>query len=173
MFLTFLLPSESSLLELSNLNFCSLRINMLSLTWTSRSRTTPAGSSGWCMRLSLRNLIGSPLLLLELFWVSGIPVLLRSQRSDCRFPEDPILAETSTTQGNISGMTAMPFPLDLAPWPMLMAKSTKRFPTWFAAVLDIVCSTHRFIAECKSSGKSLMVWTVNEPDHMMEVRLVE
>ena len=30
----------------------------------------------------------------------------------------------------------------------------------------------RFRAECKSSGKSLMVWTVNDPDHMMEVRLV-
>jgi len=26
----------------------------------------------------------------------------------------------------------------------------------------------KFRAECKSSGKSLMVWTVNDPDHMME-----
>lgn len=26
------------------------------------------------------------------------------------------------------------------------------------------------MAECKSGGKRLMVWTVNHPDHMMEVR---
>ncbi len=29
----------------------------------------------------------------------------------------------------------------------------------------------RFRAECKKQGKNLMVWTVNQPDHMMEVRL--
>lgn len=28
----------------------------------------------------------------------------------------------------------------------------------------------RFREECKSAGKNLMVWTVNEPAHMMEVR---
>jgi len=49
-----------------------------------------------------------------LFWVCGIPDLLRPQSRGCRIAEDPILAETPTTQGNISGMTAMPFPLDFA-----------------------------------------------------------
>ena len=38
-------------------------------------------------------------------------------------------------------------------------------------VLDYVLY-YRFRAECKSSGKKLMVWTVNDPDHMMEVRFV-
>jgi hypothetical protein len=27
----------------------------------------------------------------------------------------------------------------------------------------------RFREECKAAGKSIMVWTVNEPAHMMEV----
>ena len=26
--------------------------------------------------------------------------------------------------------------------------------------------------ECKAAGKKLLVWTVNEPDHMMEVRIL-
>ena len=46
------------------------------------------------------------------------------------------------------------------------------FPTRLVAVREIMCS-RRFRAECKTSGKSLMVWTVNDPDQMMEVRLVE
>lgn len=32
----------------------------------------------------------------------------------------------------------------------------------------ITADGERFRAECKSSGKSLMVWTVNDPDQMME-----
>lgn len=28
---------------------------------------------------------------------------------------------------------------------------------------------HRFRNECKAAGKKIMVWTVNEPEHMMEV----
>jgi phosphatidylglycerol phospholipase C len=30
----------------------------------------------------------------------------------------------------------------------------------------------RFRMECKAAGKKLLVWTVNEPDHMMEVRIL-
>lgn len=30
-------------------------------------------------------------------------------------------------------------------------------------------SLARFRLECKAAGKNLMVWTVNKPDHMMEV----
>ena len=30
-------------------------------------------------------------------------------------------------------------------------------------------ATVRFIAECKRAGKKVMVWTVNEPAHMIEV----
>lgn len=26
--------------------------------------------------------------------------------------------------------------------------------------------------ECKAAGKQLLVWTVNEPDHMMEVSIL-
>ena len=55
-----------------------------------------------------------------------------------------------------------------------MVKST--FPTWLVAVPSDINHDvlyRRFRAECKSSGKSLMVWTVNDPDHMMEVCLVE
>lgn len=29
----------------------------------------------------------------------------------------------------------------------------------------------RFRQECKDAGKKLMVWTVNKPEHMMEVRM--
>ena len=28
---------------------------------------------------------------------------------------------------------------------------------------------YRFIADCKQAGKKVMVWTVNEPNHMIEV----
>jgi hypothetical protein len=35
----------------------------------------------------------------------------------------------------------------------------------------ISCSAQRFRNDCKKAGKELMVWTVNEVEHMMEVRL--
>ena len=28
---------------------------------------------------------------------------------------------------------------------------------------------YRFIADCKQAGRKVMVWTVNEPNHMIEV----
>lgn len=34
----------------------------------------------------------------------------------------------------------------------------------------ISCSLHRFRKSCKAAGKEIMVWTVNEVAHMMEVR---
>lgn len=34
---------------------------------------------------------------------------------------------------------------------------------------DVDISFLRFRQECKAGGKQLMVWTVNEPSHMMEV----
>jgi hypothetical protein len=34
------------------------------------------------------------------------------------------------------------------------------------------CSAHRFRNNCKEAGKEIMVWTVNEAAHMMEVRLI-
>jgi len=40
------------------------------------------------------------------------------------------------------------------------------FSIAFAALTTI--DGQKFIEECKSSGKSLMVWTVNDPSHMME-----
>ena len=33
-------------------------------------------------------------------------------------------------------------------------------------------SAHRFRNNCKEAGKEIMVWTVNEVAHMMEVRLI-
>lgn len=30
----------------------------------------------------------------------------------------------------------------------------------------------RFRDECKASGKTLLVWTVNDPEHMMEVKYI-
>jgi hypothetical protein len=75
------------------------------------------------MRLSLRNLIGSPFWLHELSWVYGIPVSSNLQRRGCRTAEGPISAEVPTSQGSISGMIAMHFLLHLARW-LLMVKST-------------------------------------------------
>jgi len=35
--------------------------------------------------------------------------------------------------------------------------------------LKLKIDGNRFREECKTAGKNLMVWTVNLPDHMMEV----
>jgi len=35
----------------------------------------------------------------------------------------------------------------------------------------ISCSAQRFRNSCEKAGKGIMVWTVNEVEHMMEVRL--
>ncbi|PPQ70873.1 hypothetical protein CVT25_004741, partial [Psilocybe cyanescens] len=45
-------------------------------------------------------------------------------------------------------------------------KDCDAFSMGFASLATV--DGQRFRAECKSAGKSLMVWTVNEPDHMME-----
>ena len=38
---------------------------------------------------------------------------------------------------------------------------------------DYMCFTgHRFRRECKSAGKKLMVWTVNDRRQMMEVGII-
>ena len=34
------------------------------------------------------------------------------------------------------------------------------------------CGLCRFIADCKNAGKKVMVWTVNEPEQMIEVSMV-
>ena len=41
-------------------------------------------------------------------------------------------------------------------------------------VLKAQCafSPFRFRQECKAAGKKLMVWTVNKPEHMMEVWII-
>lgn len=45
--------------------------------------------------------------------------------------------------------------------------------TFAGGVVDVyvLAFLFRFRSECKNEGKNLMVWTVNEPDHMMEVRV--
>lgn len=41
--------------------------------------------------------------------------------------------------------------------------------SWVSFLLTV---SDRFRSECKAAGKNLMVWTVNRPEHMMEVRLL-
>ena len=38
----------------------------------------------------------------------------------------------------------------------------------FLSFTVLLMMIHRFRGECKAGGKQLMVWTVNQPQHMME-----
>lgn len=56
-------------------------------------------------------------------------------------------------------------------YPSLETSDGQRYgPFAFKDADDTQLCGFRFIQECKSAGKKLMVWTVNEPVQMLEVR---
>ena len=95
-------------------------------------------------------------------------------RRSFRIVDAPISDSFPRTPRNTSGIVAKSFLCPLLLWQLPPVKGTflsDHVAPFFSRGL-ISCSAHRFRNSCKEAGKEVMVWTVNEKPHMMEVRII-
>ena len=74
-------------------------------------------------------------------------------------------------RGNIFGITVMHFRSGLRRWRLRRVKSTFSPAVQPFCFLEQNSLWFRFREDCLGAGKYLLVWTINDPAYMMEVRM--